>query len=408
MRILIVSQYFPPETGGPPNRMLSVARSLKKHGHDVTVVAEKPNHPEGVIREGYRDGLFDWRTFDGIPVLYTWVYTRPDKNFVTRLAFYLSFMAMAVLGATRLEGDFDVVLASSPPLFVGISGWLAARIHSAKFVFDVRDLWPDLAVAMNELDGPLKIWLAKRLEYFIYHRADAITAVTNGFCEQIQSVTGLDTPVQRVMNGTEPAVFQRDEAGRRLRKESGFDDRFVVTYAGNIGICQGLDHILAAAERLEQDRQEVLFRFIGSGPVKDNLQREAERLDLGNTEFHPRVSLDEAAAHMAAADALLVPLADHEIYQSFIPSKLFDSMAAGRPVLLSVDGEARSILEDAGAGRYYPAENGLELANNIRWMLDHPEACTKMGGNGRAYAQTHCTRETQAKRMIAFVEELVE
>jgi glycosyltransferase involved in cell wall biosynthesis len=259
---------------------------------------------------------------------------------------------------------------------------------------------------MNELEGSTKIWLAKRIEHFIYHRADAITAVTDGFCEAIQSVTGPDTPVQRVMNGTEPEVFQRDEAGQGLRKESGFDDRFVITYAGNVGICQGLEHILEAASRLEEERPEVLFRFVGSGPVKEELQQEAERRSLDNVEFHPRVSLDEAAAHMAASDALLVPLADHEIYRSFIPSKLFDSMAAGRPVLLSVDGEARSILEDAKAGRYYPAENGQELTNNIRWMLDHPEACTKMGENGRAYARKHCTREAQAEQMTTFLEEL--
>ncbi|MCS3935209.1 glycosyltransferase involved in cell wall biosynthesis [Salinibacter ruber] len=406
MRVLLISQYFPPETGGPPNRLLSIANGLRDAGHEVHVIAEKPNHPEGIIREGYRGGIFDERTYDGISVTYTWVYTHPEKDFVKRLSFYLSFMVMAILGAWHTHEEYDVVLASSPPLFVGVSGWLAAQLKGAKFVFDVRDLWPDLAVAMNELDGPLKIWLAKRLEHFIYHRADAVTAVTNGFCETIQSVTGPETPVQRVMNGTEPEVFQRDEAGRRLRKESGFDDRFVVTYAGNIGICQGLDHILEAAERLEKDRKEVLFRFVGSGPVKDKLQQEAERRSLDNVEFHRRVSLDEAAAHMAAADALLVPLADHEIYRSFIPSKLFDSMAAGRPVLLSVDGEARSILEDAEAGRYYPAEHGQELANNIRWMLDHPEACTEMGENGRAYAQSHCTRETQAKRMTAFLEEL--
>ncbi len=407
MRVLLISQYFPPETGGPPNRLLSIANGLRDAGHEVHVIAEKPNHPEGIIREQYRGGIFDERIYDGISVTYTWVYTHPEKDFVKRLSFYLSFMVMAIMGAWRTRGEFDVVLASSPPLFVGISGWLAAQLKGAQFVFDVRDLWPDLAVAMNELNGPLKIWLSKRLEHFIYHRADAITAVTNGFCEAIQSVTGSDTPVQRVMNGTEPDIFHRDEDGQKLRKDSGFDDRFVVTYAGNVGICQGLDHILEAASRLEEERPEVLFRFVGSGPVKDKLQREAERRNLGNIEFHPRVSLDEAAAHMAAANALLVPLADHEIYRSFIPSKLFDSMAAGRPVLLSVDGEARSILEDAEAGRYYPAENGQELANHIRWMVDHPEARTQMGENGRAYAQTHCTREAQAKRMTAFLEELV-
>ncbi len=407
MRVLFLTQYFLPETGATTNRIVSLAKGLQSRDHDVVVVTAKPNHPEGVIRKGYRGRGLVYDVQKGIPTIHTWVYADPEKSLLTRLRNYLSFMCSSIVGAVRAHGSFDVVVASSPPLFVGPAGWIAARLLGAKFVFDVRDLWPDLAVAMNELDGPLKIWLAKRLEHFIYHRADAITAVTNGFCEAIQSVTGSDTPVQRVMNGTEPEIFRRDEAGQRLREESGFDNRFVITYAGNVGICQGLDHILEAAERLEKDRQEVLFRFVGSGPVKEKLQQEAERRNLANIEFHPRVSLDEAAAHMAAADALLVPLADHEIYRSFIPSKLFDSMAAGRPVLLSVDGEARSILEDAEAGRYYPAENGQELANHIRWMVDHPEAHTEMGENGRAYAQTHCTREAQAKRMTAFLEELV-
>lgn len=407
MRILVISQYFPPETGGPPNRLFSIARELNRAGHDVHVVAEKPNHPEGIIREEYRGGLFHERAFEGIPVTYTWVYTHPEKDFVKRLLFYVSFMVMAVWGTVRTQGDFDVVLASSPPLFVGLSGWIAARMKNAEFVFDVRDLWPDLAVAMNELDGHLKVWLAKRLEHFIYHRTDAITAVTNGFCQAIQSVTGPDTPVRRVMNGTEPNIFQRDEAGQRLREKSGFDDRFVVTYAGNIGICQGLDHVLEAADCIEEERSEVLFRFVGSGPVKEELQREAERRSLDNVEFHPRVSLKEAAAHMAAADALLVPLADHKIYRSFIPSKFFDSMAAGRPVLLSVDGEARGIMEDAETGRYYPAEDGELLAKQVQWLLNHPETAEQMGENGREYAKANCTRKVQAERMAGFLEEVV-
>lgn len=404
MRILIISQYFPPETGGPPNRMLSVARSLQKHGHDVTVVAEKPNHPEGVIREGYRGGLFDRRTFDGIPVLYTWVYTRPDKNFVTRLAFYLSFMAMAVLGATRLEGDFDVVLASSPPLFVGISGWLAARIHGAKFVFDVRDIWPEVAVAMGELDNPVLIRLAEGLERFLYDRADGITAVTDSFCRHIRQKVGETTPMARIMNGTMPDVFNVDDQRNEIRRRLDVTDEFVVTYAGNHGLAQGLEHVIGAADRLRH--RDVTFLMLGSGPVKDDLVRDARQRNLDNILFRDRVPLDEAAAHMGAADALLVPLADHEIYQQFIPSKLFDSMASARPVLLSVDGEARSILEEAQAGLYYPAEDADALADSIEWMVGHPEERADMGERGRAYAHNQCTREVQAQEMVRFLERL--
>lgn len=408
MHVLILSQYFLPETGATTNRIVSLAKGLQQRGHRVTVVTAKPNHPEGVVPEEYQGGLIRRDEQDGIPTIHTAVYTTPKTTFATRILNYTTFMASAVLGAVRAEGNVDVVLASSPPLFVGPAGWIAARLLRAPFVFDVRDLWPDLAVAMNELNDPSKIWLAKRLEHFIYHRADAITAVTDGFCDAIQSVTGPSKPMKRVMNGTVPSIFQRDAAREPLRKELGIDDRFVVTYAGNIGICQGLDHILDAAEELQaRGKDDILFRMIGSGPVKDQLRKEAERRDLGNLEFHPRVSLDEAAAHMSAADALLVPLARHEIYCSFIPSKLFDSMAAGRPVLLSVDGESRAILERAEAGRYYEAEDGAALAREVEWMNDHPDAAKTMGARGREFAATHCTRAVQADRMVDFLETLV-
>lgn len=408
MRVLILTQYFLPETGATTNRMISLAKGLQSRGHDVVVVTAKPNHPEGIIRDGYREGVVQQDVQDGVPTLHTWVYASPETTLATRLLNYGTFALSGVVGALRATGTFDVVLASSPPLFVGIAGWMSARLLGAEFVFDVRDLWPDLAVAMDELNDPLKIWLAKRLEYFLYHRADAITAVTDGFCEAIQEVTGSSTPVRRVMNGTEPSIFQRDDAGKQLRKKAGLDDRFVVTYAGNVGICQGLGHIIDSAARLEDRRPQVLIRFVGSGPVKSDLQAMVDERGLGNVEFHPRVSLDEAAAHMAAADALLVPLADHPIYESFIPSKLFDSMAAGRPVLLSVDGEAREILETAGAGRFYPAEDGEALAEQIAWMTDHLDESAKMGERGRSFAQEHCTRAIQAQKMADFLEILAE
>jgi glycosyltransferase involved in cell wall biosynthesis len=208
----------------------------------------------------------------------------------------------------------------------------------------------------------------------------------------------------RVMNGTVPEVFDRDAAGRALRTADGLDGRFVVTYAGNLGICQGLPHVIEAAAHLKDERPEVLFRFVGSGPVKADLQQQAQ--GLPNVQFLPRVSLEEAAAHMAAADALLVPLGDHPIYRSFIPSKLFDSMAAARPVLLSVDGEARRVLEEAQAGIHYPAEDGEALARAVREMSDAPEATRAQGQRGRRYARTHCTRAVQADKMGAFLERL--
>ncbi len=369
------------------------------------MIAEKPNHPEGIIREDYQGGVFDERTYDGISVTYTWVYTDPKKNFLKRLAFYLSFMAMAVVAALRTKEDFDVVLASSPPLFVGLSGWLAARLKGAKFVFDVRDIWPEVAVAMGALSNTLAIRLAERLEQFIYNRADGITAVTSSFCDHIQSIASEQTPMRRVMNGTMPDVFQQDMRRDDVREKLGLEDKYVVTYAGNLGLAQGLPHLIEGADLL-QENEEVVFLLLGSGPVKEDLIQEADSRELDNVCFLDRVPLEEAAAHMAASDALLVPLEEHEIYRQFIPSKLFDSMASGRPVLLSVDGEARSILEEAEGGLYYPAEDGKALAERIEWLVEHPEEGRKMGRNGRAYAQKNCTRKVQAQKMAEFLEQI--
>lgn len=408
MRVLLIAQYFPPETGGPPNRMLSIAKGFRRNGHEVVVVTEKPNHPEGIIQPDYRGGLFDERTYDGIPVIYSWVRARPEKTFANRILFYTSFMVTSVLGAMKARGPFDAVIASSPPLFVGLAGWAAALLRGARFLFDVRDIWPKVAVAMGELTNPAMIRVAEAIEKFIYESADGVTAVTESFCEHVTSVVGPKTPTCRVMNGTVPETFDSPEARADKREKLGVGgDTFVVTYAGNIGLAQGLPHIMDAAASLKEESR-VEFVLLGSGPVEDELKARKQDLNLNNVQFLDRVPLPEASAHMAAADALLVPLGCNPIYQQFIPSKLFDSMAAGRPVLLSVDGEARAILDEAGGGLYYPAEDGTALAERVRWLLNHPGEREAMGRRARAYARTHCTRAAQADKMVDFVEQLTQ
>ena len=408
MRILVVSQYFPPETGGTPNRVASIVDGLKAAGHDVQVITEKPNYPTGVIWEGYREGVFLDRTYNGVPVTHTWVLADPKKRSLTRILFYVSFMLAAVAAAVRLRGRFDVVLATSPPLFVGLAGWAIAKLKRAKFVFDVRDLWPDLAVEMGELQNPRVIGLAKRMERFIYRHADGVTAVTESFCRDIRRTAETDVPVGLVMNGTTPEVFDREAEGAQLRKEMDWEDCFVVTYAGNIGLCQGLDHIVEAAALLDQEAPRVLFVFVGEGPVRERLAQEAERRRLRNVQFIGRVPLEQAAAYMAASDVLLVPLAAEAIYQKFIPSKLFDSMAVGRPLLLAVDGEARRVLDEAEAGLYYAPESGEALADGVRRLLDLPEQRQEMGRKGKAFVKKHFDRRVQASEMASFLETIAQ
>lgn len=407
LRVLVLSQYYFPETGATSNRVLSLAQGFRNAGHDVTVIAEKPNHPEGIIWPEYRGDAVIEGEYDGIRTLYTWVYTKPEKGFLDRILFYKSYMLMAVVAAMRVRGPVDVVVASSPPLFVGLAGWAAARLKRAKFIFDVRDLWPDVAVAMGELNNQKAASLAKRIELFLYRQADAIAAVTRSFCEDIRSQLAGPKRIELITNGTVPETFHRDEPKPALREKLGLHpEEFIVTFAGNLGLAQGLPHIVEAAKTLKATHPNMRILFVGEGPVKASLVERAEDLGLTNITFEKKVPMDVAADFMAASDALLVPLGDHPIYRKFIPSKLFDSMAAGRPVLLSVDGEARSILEEAKAGLYYPAESSEGLADAVGSLLAQPESLAVMGNNGRAFVGERFTRATEARKMVRLAEEI--
>jgi glycosyltransferase involved in cell wall biosynthesis len=404
MRVLVVSQYFPPESGACANRVHSFVRGLTAEGHDVVVLTEKPCYPEGVIEQEYRGGLFEKRVVDEVTVINTWVYTRPEASFLTRLLSYLTFMVMAVLGAGRAEGSFDVVLASSPPLTVGLAGWAVSKLKRARFVLDVRDLWPDVAVAMGEVENPVFIRVAKAVERFLYRQADGIMAATQGFCDHIATKVADSPPLQRIMNGTVPSTFDQSDRREDVRKALDVEeDAFVVTYAGIMGRAQGLGHILEAAAELENE-ERIAFHLRGDGSVKGELIEASREQSLDNVRFFDYCPLEKAAAHMAASDALLVPLANDELYRWFVPSKLFDSMASGRPVLLSVDGEAREVLKEANAGLYYPPEDGHALAERIQWLLEHPEEQAAMGENACSFARSHCTRRAQAQKMTRFLE----
>jgi len=208
------------------------------------------------------------------------------------------------------------------------------------------------------------------------------------------------------MNGTVSGIFNKDEVREATRASLDFVDKYIVLFAGNLGLAQGLNHVLDAASRLYQTQPSVLVVLLGNGPMKARLMNDVSSRGLENIRFFPRTDLNQAAEYMAAADALLVSLGNHPIYRKFIPSKIFDCMAAGKPVLLSVDGEARTILEKAEAGIYYPAEDANGLVDAVLKLKLDPDAAAEMGRNGRKYAMTYCSRSKQAKIMTRFIEQI--
>jgi len=402
MRILYLSQYFPPEVGATQTRAFEMACNLVRLGHKVTMLSEIPNHPTGIIPPEYRGKLYERSELEGIDVLRLWVKTGPVKTTATRMAFYLSYMVSAFLAGIFLaRGRYDAVYATSPPLFVACAGWALSRARRIPFVFEVRDLWPAVAVSLGELTNPRIIRLAESIERFLYRKAAAIVAVTRGFCRHIE---GLGVPGDRIAwiaNGTLPDLFDPARGDSGLKQQLGLEGRFVVTFAGLHGLAQGLPSILEAAALLQtQDR--IRFLFIGEGPVKDELVGIRNQRGLTNVVFLPGVACDDVVAYLNASDALLVPLKDDAIFETFIPSKLFDYMACARPIILSVPGEAREILEEAGAGIYVPPEDPHRLAQAILDLSQDPDL-DRFGQAGRTFVVQRFSRQVQAEQLAEFL-----
>jgi glycosyltransferase involved in cell wall biosynthesis len=393
VRVLILSQYFTPEVGATSTRVHSFAAGLAERGHDVEVICEVPNHPQGVVHDGYRGRLVRRQRLDDFRGSWVWVRTRPDKATRDRVAFYGSYLAMATAWGAALPRP-DVVLASSPPLPVALAGALLARRHRAPFVMDVRDLWPAAAVAVGELSEPRALHMAERLERWLYHEAAAITAVTEPFLEHIKARGGAGK-LGLVPNGTtrfwlDAAALEPDRAALGLPA-----DEFVWTFAGNIGLAQGLETAVDAAAVLGDG---FTLLVVGDGAARASLERRASAVAPGHVEFRDQVPPQQAAELLRASDALLVSLAADPVLESFVPSKLFDFCAVGKPVVVAANGETHRMAAESHAALRAPAGNAPAVATALRRLKTEPQFAATLGESGVAFASQH-RRERQVERL---------
>jgi glycosyltransferase involved in cell wall biosynthesis len=394
LRVLIVSQYFPPEVGATQSRMQAFAEYLAARGHEVTVIAEFPNHPRGVLPDVYRRHLYEDDRSNHYRVLRVWVKTGVEKSQATRLAFYGSFTAAAA-AVGPLAGRADVVLATTPPLFTGVAAVALARMSRAPLVLDVRDLWPAAAEALAQIRGRPLTHAAVALERWLYRQSDAVVAVTRPFCGHIDRIRGGTPATVLIPNGTLEMFFE-ETVGDGVRAELGVpEDAFLVTFAGTHGIAQSLPSVIDAAARVNG---RVHFAFVGEGPVKQALEDDARARGLGNVHFHPQVPITVIPRILASSDALLVPLSGHPLFESFMPSKLVDFMAAGKPVVLSAAGESARIVERTRAGVVVAPEDAGGLAEATLWLSRNPAEAVAMAERGRSFARRRL-RSVQAERL---------
>jgi glycosyltransferase involved in cell wall biosynthesis len=381
LKITLLTQYFPPEIGATQTRMHTFAAGLAERGHEVQVICEVPNHPQGVVHSGYRGRIVRRRHADGYQAVHVWVRTSRAKTTPSRLAFYASYTTMATLVGSVLPRP-DVIFASSPPLPVAVAGVSLAFRHRVPWVMDVRDLWPEAAIALGELSHPQMLHRAKRLEQWLYRDAAAITVVTEPFRQHIAPRLKDGHKVHLLPNGTtrhwvDGSTLQSDRRALDLPS-----DTFLWTFAGNIGAAQGLEHALQAAALLGERFQLLI---LGDGPARGSLEERARSIGSGQVEFRGQVDADLALRYLRASDALLVSLADHPTLRSFVPSKLFDCCAVGRPVVLAAAGEPRRLADTAGAVLGVAPGDPAALAVGIRALYNDPALGESLAQAGRRF-----------------------
>ena len=415
MKILYVSQYFPPEMGAPAARAAELSRHWAATGHDVTVLTGFPNHPTGVIPPEYRDKfrrLVAHEQTNGVNVVRTWLLPFPNRKAHERMLNYSSFCISAASTGLFLPRP-DVVIATSPQLLVGLSGWWLARWKRVPFVFEVRDLWPEslAAVGMGKGDSLLHRSLAK-IAGFLYRHANRIVVVTPAFEDYL--VEHWNVPREKISvieNGVETQLFAPEPfgggTGSNLRRELDAEEKFVVSYIGTMGMAHGLETIIAAAVQLRAMNPEVVFLMLGEGAAKERIATLARERGLNNLRFVDQQPREKIPAYIAASDVCLVLLKKTDLFKTVIPTKMLEFMSCARPVILGVDGQARAILEEARAGLAIEPENSDALVNAIRYLAANREEARELGQNGRAHILRRFSRPQTAERYIRVLEHML-
>ncbi len=405
MRVLILSQYYAPE---PIPKPVELADELLKRGHEPQVLTGYPNYPTGELHPRYRPGLIYRERIHGVPVTRTYEFPYHGRNTLLRIANYLSFMFSAPLGWFG-QPPFDVMYVWHPPLTVGVAAWLIAAPRGRPFVYDVQDIWPESTVLSGLMkEGPL-VHVMAALERFVYRKAAHILVVTEGARQNLIAKGVAADKLSVMPHWVDESVFaQADEADcRHIRSQYAWGSRFVLLFAGNIGMVQGLDTVIDAASQLSQE-EDILIALVGDGTDKQRLQAEVRRQGLGRrVQFIERQPQERIAAFTGAADALLVHLRKSALSELVIPTKTFTCLAAGRPIVMAMEGSAAALVRDADAGIMIRPEDPGALADAIlRLKNTDVDRRLAMGARGREYVRRHFLREHVVTRYEMLLEDV--
>jgi lipopolysaccharide/colanic/teichoic acid biosynthesis glycosyltransferase len=376
---------------------------MRKRGHRCSIVASDVSYLSGQSAVA-KTRLVSEQDCDGVRVLRAYTYPALHRSFVWRVVSFLSFMCTSVWAGLR-AGPVDVIMGTSPPIFQAISAWLVALLRRKPFLLEIRDLWPEFAIDMGVLKNPLLIGLSRWLEGFLYARATHLLVNSPAYRAYLINKGIPASKVSLIANGVDPAMFAPEADGNAIRERWQLGSRFVVTYAGALGIANDIPVILQAAAQL-RDHDDIRFLIVGDGKERTALTAQAQQMQLTNVIFTGPQPKSEMPTLLAASDACIAILQNIPLFRSTYPNKVFDYMAAARPTLLAIDGVIREVIEAANGGVFVPPGNPATLASTVLLLARDREKARVMGKSARAYVVEHFNRQQQAEQFVALTQDV--
>lgn len=404
MRILFLADNYPPESNAAASRVHERAALWVREGHEVTVITSAPNFPEGKLYAGYRNRLFQRERIDGVDVIRVVTLIMPNKGVYLRIADFLSYMVSGTLAGAFLRRP-DVVVATSPQFFCAVAGWMVSKLKRRPFVFELSDLWPASIRAVGALKNRRVLRWVERMELGLYRKSTQIVALTGAFREDLVS-RGIDpAKITVIRNGVDGSRYSPGPKNVALARKLGLEEKLVVGYIGTHGMAHALEGVLAAAELLRDDGR-VAFLLVGTGAKREELLRKRDERGLSNVVMLPSQPKESIFEYWRLCDVSLVHLKDDPVFKTVVPSKIFEAMAMGLPILFAgPEGEASSIIEQEGCGVCVPSERPQVLADAVLHLLEDPELVSQLSAASARGAKDH-TRQQQATEFLAVLRPL--
>lgn len=407
MHILFLSHYFPPEVNAPASRTYDHARRwVKAPGVRVTVITNHPNHPYGILYDGYKNQWLTREKTDNIDICRVKTYLAPNAGFLRRILNYLFFMFSASIASFTVKNP-DLVIATSPQFFCAGAGFLVSRLKNRPFIFELRDLWPDSIVSVGAMKPSPVIRLLEKLELFLYRRSKHVVALTDAFRRNLLHRGIPDHKISVIKNSADLSFFSPRPVPASLARELGVEGKFVVSYIGTVGMAHAVDKILETAEML-REFSDIVFLIIGEGAYKRKIRDMSAQKNLPNVKVLPGVPKEKIPDYYALTDLNLVTLRNLPLFRTVIPSKIFEIMAMARPILCAVDGECRELVEQSGCGIFTPPENAEQMAEGIKNLRQDPKTLILMGEKGRKFAERYFNRDELAHRYLDLLKSLTQ